>query len=83
MAEINTTVFIIDVYNKFSNDKIISVFKINGNWYCIKEVELNFGKPILSSIEESEDKYLNFHLYNTVEEARQYIQKIKQLEGLR
>ena len=83
MSEINQTVYIIDVYSKFTQDKVISIFKLYGNWYCIKEVELYYGKPILSSLEESEDEFLHFHLYNTEEEARQYIRQLKQLEGIK
>lgn len=83
MENTNQTVFIVDVYSKFTQDKIISTFKLNGHWYCIKEVELYYGKPILSSLEENEDEFIHFHLYNTEEEAREYIRKLKQLEGMK
>lgn len=42
--------FIIDTYNKWDGwDRAHSVYKftINDNWYAIKEVELEWGKPIL------------------------------------
>lgn len=42
--------FIVDTYNKFDSwDRAHSVyeFEINGNWYAIKEVELEWGMPKL------------------------------------
>lgn len=82
MENIKQTVFLIDIYNKFSSDKIVSTFKINNREYCIKEVELMWGAPILNSIEEdAEQPY--FKLYNTLEEAKEYVRQLKQLEGAR
>lgn len=82
MENIKQTVFLIDIYNKFSSDKIVSTFKINNREYCIKEVELMWGAPILNSIEEdAEQPY--FKLYNTLEEAKEYVRQLKQLEGVR
>lgn len=82
MENPNNTVFIIDIYDKFSLDKIISTFKINNREYCIKEVCLNWGTPILSNIEEDiEQPY--FKLYNTLDEAKKYVKRLKQLEGAR
>lgn len=74
------SVFIIDVYDKYTRDRIIKTFKLYGRDYCIKEVELDFGKPILSSIEEASDESIKFYLYNTIEDAEKYISKLKQIE---
>ena len=82
MENISNTVFLIDIYNKFSSDKIISTFKINNREYCIKEVGLMWGTPMLNSIEEDAEKPF-FKLYNTFEEAKEYVKQIKQLEGAR
>lgn len=82
MGKIDQTVYIIDTFSKFSKDKIISTFKINNQWFSIKEVSLKWGVPQLSSIEEDlEQPY--FCLYNTLEEAQEYVRKIKRLEGVR
>ena len=82
MVDTNPTVYIIDLYQKFNNDKIIFTFLLNGREFCVKEVQLEWGVPQLSSIEEDlEQPY--FHIYNTLEEAREYIRKLKQLEGTR
>lgn len=76
-------VYVIDLYNKFSDDDVVSVFKINDRWWAIKRVSLKWGKPQFSSIEETENPYLNFQLYNTPEEAQQYVKQIKHLEGIK
>lgn len=82
MEDTKQTVFIIDVYSRFSNDTIISTFVVNGKEYCIKSVELEWGVPLLSSIEEDiEQPY--FKLYNTLDEAKEYVKQLKKLEGTR
>ena len=82
MESTKQTVYIIDTWNEFTKDKVISKFRINGHWYAIKEVILAWGIPQLSSIEEDYDKPF-FHLYETEEEAREYVRQIKRLEGAR
>ena len=74
----NQTVFILDLYDKFSPDKVISKFRINDRWWAIKEVPLKWGKPQLSKIEEDSIPY---YLFETEAEAREYVRKIKHLEG--
>ena len=75
------TAYIVDVYNKYSCDKIASIFQLNGHWYCIKEVELDEeGKPILSSIIDDID-FLYFKTYSTLDEALSYVHKQKIVEG--
>ena len=73
------TVFILDLYDKFSPDKVISKFRINDRWWAIKEVPLEWGEPQLSKIEEDSIPY---YLYETEDEAREYVRKIKHLEGV-
>lgn len=82
MEDIRQTVYIIDTYSKYCPDTIISTFKVNGREYALKEVELNWGVPQLSSIEEDlEQPY--FKLYNTLDEAKEYVRQLKRLEGAR
>lgn len=76
----DNTVYIIDLYNKYSSDKIISTFRINDRWWAIKEVQLQWGKPILEKVEEDNIPY---YIYNTLEEAQQFVRQIKRLEGTR
>ena len=75
------TVYIIDTYNKYSRDKIASIFQLSGHWYCVKEVELNEkGKPILSSIVDDNDSFY-FKVYLTLDEALSYVREQKIIEG--
>ena len=40
--------FIIGLYNKYDvwdRNRAKFVFEINGNWYAVKEVELEWGEP--------------------------------------
>ena len=75
------TVYVIDLYNKFSPDKVISKHRINGRWWAIKEVPLLWGIPQLAKIDE--DDPMSFRLYNTLEEAEQYVRELKKIEGVR
>lgn len=77
----NQTVFVIDLYNKYSSDKVVDIFNLNGRWWAIKEVNLIWGIPQLSSIEE--DSPMSFQIYNTIDEAKTFVRKIKSLEGTR
>ena len=83
MDEDNQTVYIIDTYSKYEQDDVVELFTINSHWYAIKRVHLNFGRPILSSIEKNEDEFLNFHIYENVEDAQRYVHKLKMLEGMK
>jgi len=50
IIEVKIMAFIVDTYNRFDSwDRAHSVyeFEINGNWYAIKEVELEWGLPKL------------------------------------
>ena len=78
--EKSKNVFIIDSYDKFTTDKVVSVFRINDNWWAIKEVPLFWGVPQRNKIED--DEYTFFQIYETLEEAQQYVSSIKRLEGL-
>ena len=77
--KMSQTVFILDLYDKFSPDKVISTFKMNNRWWAIKEVSLKWGIPQLSSIEE--DNPMLFQLYETKEEAEKYVRKIRKLNS--
>ena len=82
MKDTEQTVYIIDVYSKYNSDTVVSTFVINGKEYSIKRVGLEWGAPVLSSIEESAEQPY-FKLYNTLEEAKEYVKQLKQLEGAR
>ena len=76
-------VYILDTYNKFEADDVVEIFSINSNLYALKRVKLYFGRPILSSIEKNENESIYFHLYESIDEAQEYIKQLKKLEGTR
>ena len=74
MEEGNSTVFILDTYNKYMNkDKVRRIFQIHNIWFAIYETQLEWGKPDLGYID---DEYLHFHLFNTFEEANTAVDKM-------
>ena len=73
------TVYVVDVYNPCINPETIrKIVRVNESKFCIREVELEWGKPKLNYFE---DDYLFFRLYDTYEEAEEYLRYIKSLEG--
>ena len=76
------TVFIIDTFSKYCNDKVVFTFIVNGKEYAVKEIQLEWGIPQLSNIEEDIERPY-FKLYNTLDEAKEYIKELKRLEGVR
>ena len=77
------TKFIIDTYNKYDPiDKAASrlVFFHNDQWWAIKEFEYQNGqlmRPI--GLEERDDINKQFFLYDTYDEAYNFMKKIKEL----
>ena len=79
----SSTGFIIDLYNKYAKNKdVVYTFKIHGQDYCIREVKkFEWGQPIFDR--NIDDTFDDFRVYNTIEEAKIYINYLKRLEGSR
>ena len=79
-----STGFIIDNYSTYQrNNNVISVFKIHGVPYCIREInEFDWGQPVFPE-KNIEDDFNYYHIYDTIEEAQEYIRYLKYLEGSR
>ena len=74
--------YIIDTYNEYSKwDRSHSVytFTINEQMYAIKRVELQWGIPQLPSHIDREVDPTSYFIYNSREEALDYIKQIKSL----
>ena len=79
---VNQTVFIVDLYNKYCDkDKVRQIFYLNGRWWSILETTLEWGTPRLDRIDE--DEYTSFYIYNTLEEAQDFVKQLKQNEGMK
>ena len=73
--------FIIDVFSKYDAwDRAHAVYKfeINGQWYAIKEVQLEWGQPQIGYRIES-NSYSSYFIYNTIEEAMEFVRRMKSL----
>ena len=74
--------YIIDTYNRWDRwDRIHSVYKftINDNWYAIKEVELEWGKPILPLSIERDTHADSYFIFDSQESAMCFVRKMKSL----
>lgn len=71
--------FIIDTYNKYDSwDREHSryTFEINGVWYGVKEVELEWGQPVLPQRIDRE-QFRQYQVYDTLEEAYKFVSVVR------
>lgn len=76
--------YIIGAYNRFDIwDRTHSVYKfeINGKWYAIKEVEMEWGVPKLPEYvdRDSEQEARTYRVYDTEADAFRFVQLIKRM----
>lgn len=74
------TVFIIDLYNKYhKNDNVKYIFPVNSNWYCIREVELDWGLPEFPE-KDIDDDFTQYQLYTNYDDALTFARTLQKLE---
>lgn len=76
------TVFIVDIYNPYSpyNNDVRKVFIINSKQICIREVTMSWGMPEIGvSFDDCAAEPQDFRVYDTYEEAENYINKLKKI----
>ena len=74
--------YIIDRYSKYNSwDREHSVyqFEVNGNWYAIFEVELEWGLPRLDFCVGEEKNPKQYFVYDRKEEALKFVRLMKGL----
>ena len=77
-------VFVIDLYDA-ARDKGVEVrriFNLNGRQWAIKEVALEWGEPILERPFEEIDTLPHYHLFETLNEANEYVNLIKGMNAI-
>ena len=81
MESTKQTVYIIDSYSAFdNNENVCMTFLLYNNWYCIREInKLEWGEPIFKEKRMDDTSY--YYIYSSLEEAKEFIHKLKQLEG--
>lgn len=77
-------VYILDTYNPYNvsgNVNVKKIFKHYDHYYCVREVELEWGRPVLNfrSITD-DDEFLDFHLYDSLDEAKAAVAALKRCE---
>ena len=78
--------YVVDSYNKYDSwdrEHAQFVFAINGQWFAIKEIEMDWGLPQLQERvdrdREQEAKYMC--VYDTYEDALQFVKVMKGLNA--
>lgn len=79
-CETTDKIYIINNYRRYSKDDVVFTFRVYGREYAVIRTTLNWGKPVLSNIEDSAADW-DFHIYTSLDEVRTYVRKLKQLEG--
>lgn len=77
----NFMAYIIDIYNRWDQwDRQHSVhrFRINDNWYAIKEVELEWGKPKLPLRIGAYEGDM-YEVYGSIEKAMEFVKQMREL----
>lgn len=75
-------VYIVDVYNPYArNRNVMFRFIYHNQWWCIRRATLDWGIPQDTAL-EMDDEYSRFHLYNTYEEAMEFVRQLRKGEGL-
>lgn len=79
----NNKVYIIKPYNKYLlpqlGETVLYKFNLYDTQYCISEVILQWGKPLVARLIEQQDDY-GYYLYNTYQQAMNYVKILKQIE---
>ena len=78
--------FIVDLYNKYDiwdREHSKYIFELNEQWYAVKEVDLEWGFPQLPLRinEKGEQNHLLMHIYNSYEDAMQFVRQIKMMNA--
>lgn len=77
--------YVIDIYNPNNtkkNEDAVFIFKLRTNWWAIFATTLSWGQPVFKNQTiEDEDEYDDFYVYETLDEAKAFVRKLKELEG--
>lgn len=75
-------VYIIDSYNQYckeGNEK--SIHWVGGRTWCIREVEMEWGYPVIKEKFEYDVNPAIFHIYEDYEDALKYIHEMQSING--
>ena len=72
--------YIISTYNKYdqwNREHARYKFEINGIWYAVFEVEMDWGVPKLPFYTDRNESAYEYHIYDTYEDAMKFVWEIK------
>ena len=83
MSESTPKAYIIDSYSPFfkqGNEKYIT--EVGEHQFCIREVELNWGIPIIPERDITRDPHPeSYYLYDNYDDAYAFLRKIKRINS--
>lgn len=74
--------FIIDSYNRYdqwNRDHARYIFEINGHWYAVYWVQMEWGLPRLPFRIDGNGDPKQYFVYNTYEEAMEFVHRMKRM----
>ena len=76
--------YIIGSYNKYDQwhrEHKRYAFEINGIWYAVFEVEMDWGLPKLPLRTDRNECAHEYHIYDTYEDAMRFVWQIKSVNA--
>ena len=76
----NKTVFVIDTYSRHEDNSGVRMrYCINDIWYCIREVELEWGEPLVPiRIDDNLDRRW-YYVYENYDDAIEFVNTMKRM----
>ena len=74
--------YILSSFNRFDQwdrEHCVYKYEINGNWYGIMRVEMEWGLPKLGYRIDQDRKLELLHIFETEDEAREFVRYMKEL----
>lgn len=68
-----------DKYDAWDRTHARYKFELNGNWYAVKEIEMEWGLPKLPLLVDRQQSPEQYFIYDTFEEAMEFVHMVKSL----
>ena len=74
-------VYIVDAYSPYArNTNVLYRFLYHDQWWAIRRIALEWGKPNGETMLEFDDTYSRFRYYDTFEQAMAYVRELRKGE---
>lgn len=68
-----------DKYDAWDREHAVYKFEVNGNWYAVKEIEMEWGLPKLPLYVDKDENPKQYFVYDTYEQALAFVHRMKSL----